>query len=191
MTTTQRWTVAKLADLPDTDEGTRYELIAGELYVSTQPSLAHQYTCTRVSHTLTDWCERSGRGVTFGAPGIIFSDEDAVAPDVVWLSHKRFRAARGDDGKLHLAPELVVEVLSPGLSNQHRDRVAKLALYGRSGVEEYWLIDPLAQRVERYQQQNSGGLHLAATLGPDDRLETPLLPGFSVPVASLFFHDPQ
>jgi len=73
-------------------------------------------------------------------PGLIFSDFDAVIPDIIWMSRERFGAIWRDD-KLRGAPELVVEVLSPSAANERRDRQNKLKLYAEWGVDEYWIID--------------------------------------------------
>ena len=64
-----------------------------------------------------------------------------AAPDVVWVSKERLAAVLRRDGKLHGAPDLVIEVLSPGAKNERRDREAKLKLYARRGVREYWIIN--------------------------------------------------
>jgi Uma2 family endonuclease len=184
--TTLRFTSADLDLLPDPLADTRYELIDGELYVSTQPSLEHQYAATKACNALTSWSERTGRGFAFFAPGVIFAEHDNVAPDVVWISTARLRTVRGEDGKLHQAPELVVEVLSPGLSNERRDRDLKLKLYSRRGVDEYWIVDCAARQVGVYRRAE-GDLRVVATLGADNALHSPLLPGFSLHVTQLFF----
>lgn len=190
MTTTQRWVTADLETLPETWDDTRYEIIDGELYVSTQPSLKHQYATLTLGSALFRWSQQSHLGLAFPAPGVIFADDDNVAPDVVWLSHRRLRTAMGDDGHLHEAPELMVEVLSPGSKNEHRDREAKLKLYGRRGVDEYWIVDPIRQRVERYRR-SGGDMQLVATLRETDQLESPLLPAFAMAVGSLFLSLPE
>lgn len=190
MTTTVRWTTADLEAFPDTWNGTRYEIIDGELYVSAQPSLEHQFAGTVLTASLFNWSQRTGHGLPFWAPGLIFADDDNVVPDLIWLSHRRLRTARGADGKLHEAPELAVEILSPGTSNERRDREIKLKLYGRRGVDEYWLVDPIRRSVERFRREGSALRHVA-TLRDTDTLESPLLPGFSVAVGSLFYTPPE
>lgn len=183
MSAALRFTSADLEVMPD--DGKRYEIIDGELYVSKQPSYHHQYTCNEVSRQLSNWSKETGRGRVVPAPGLIFAEDDDVAPDVVWISDKRLAVALREDGKLHDAPELVIEVLSPGFANEKRDRDAKLKLYSRRGVEEYWIVDWLVRRVEVYRRQDLA-LHLFATLHETETLETPLLPGFSCLVSSLF-----
>jgi Uma2 family endonuclease len=93
-------------------------------------------------------------------------------------------------GHLTKAPELVVEVLSPGKRNEYRDRVAKLKLYSRRGVSEYWIVDWVRRLVEVYRREGDA-LKPAATLHADDALESPLLPGFSCLVSKLFFVRPS
>jgi Uma2 family endonuclease len=134
---------------------------------------------------LEAWSVQTGAGEANLAPGVIFADDDDVAPDVVWISHTRRTTALGPDGHLHAAPELVIEVLSPGGTNERRDREAKLKLYSRRGVLEYWIVDWRTQQVEIYRRADLA-LHLVATLHSTDRLTSPLLPGFVCEIATLF-----
>ncbi|MGH2350113.1 MAG: Uma2 family endonuclease, partial [Chloroflexota bacterium] len=157
-------------------------------YVSTQPSLAHQYTCSKVCNALQTWSDSTGLGFAFFAPGLIFADDDNAAPDVVWLSRERLRVAMGEDGKLHDAPELVVEVLSPDAANERRDRDAKLKLYSRRGVPEYWIVDGQQRLVEAYRRDGDV-LRLVTTLSAHEQVQSPLLPGFSVQVNAFFLPD--
>jgi Uma2 family endonuclease len=183
MRTGLRWTSADLALLPD--DGKRYEIIDGELYVSRQPHWHHQRTCGKICAALEAWSMQTGAGETNFAPGVIFADDDDVAPDVVWISHARCATALGPEGHLHAAPELVVEVLSPGSTNERRDREAKLKLYSRRGVLEYWIVDWHTQQVEVYRRADLA-LHLVATVHSADTLTSPLLPNFACQVATLF-----
>ena len=187
-TAVTRFTSADL--LLMSDDGKRYEVVEGELYVSRQPHWHHQFACGQLFRFLQEWSERSSLGVANGAPGVIFAEDNDVAPDVVWISHDRLTAALGEDGKLHAAPELVVEVVSPGPVNQQRDRQVKLKLYSRRGVQEYWLVDWQQQQVEVYRRAQAE-LTLCATLYRADALQSPLLPGFFCQVAALFIQTPQ
>ena len=78
-----------------------------------------------------------------------------------------------------------VEILSPGAANERRDREAKLKLYSRRGVLEYWIVDWQARQVEVYRREELA-LRLVATLYATDTLASPLLPGFACEVATLF-----
>ena len=183
MRTALRWTSADLEVLPD--DGKRYEIIDGELYMSRQPHWHHQRTCGKIFVALETWSAQTGTGETNLAPGVIFAEDDDVAPDVVWISQARRATALGPEGHLHAAPELVVEVLSPGVANERRDRDAKLKLYSRRGVLEYWIVDWRAQQIAVYRREELA-LRLLATLYAADTLTSPLLPGFSCKVATLF-----
>ncbi|HEX5081732.1 MAG TPA: Uma2 family endonuclease [Blastocatellia bacterium] len=181
------FTIDDLSAMPD--DGKRYEIIEGELYVSTQPNWHHQYACSRLVWALENWGEQTGLGVANGAPGVIFSIHDAVAPDVVWVSYERLPHVLGEDGKLHAAPDLVVEVVSPGRQNEHRDRDIKLRLYSRRAVREYWIVDWQTRQVEVYRRNQMKLTH-TATLLHEDELTSPLLPGFSCKVSTLFMQIP-
>lgn len=188
MSSTTRWTSANLKSLPD--DGNRYEIIDGELHMSRQPHYYHQLVCSKLVGKLESWDEKSALGEVVFAPGIIFADDDDVAPDVVWTSNKRLSSVLAEDGKLHDAPELVIEVLSPGSANERRDREAKLQLYSRRGVSEYWIIDWRLRSIDVYRRDQAQ-LHYVATLFETDKLESPLLPGFSCLVVLLFGRIPQ
>jgi Uma2 family endonuclease len=178
-----RWTSQDLEVLPD--DGKRYEVIDGELFVSKQPHWHHQRTCLRLGALLDMWSLQTKAGIANGAPGLIFDDDEDVAPDIVWISRERFETSLQADGKLHVAPELAIEVLSPGSTNERRDREAKLKLYSRRGVLEYWVVNWQERRLEIYRR-GEVGLRLYTILGETDRLQSPLLPGFSYPLSQLF-----
>lgn len=183
MTTSIRWTSADLEALPD--DGKRYEIIDGELFMSKPPNWHHQFACVRFARFLDEWNDHTDLGVVNAAPGVIFAEDDDVAPDVVWISKALLMMALQPDGKLHAAPELMIEVLSPGTINERRDREAKLKLYSQRGVQEYWVADWRRRQVEIYRREHTA-LRLVATLYEHDSLQSPLLPDFSIQVARLF-----
>jgi Uma2 family endonuclease len=178
-----RWTTADLELFPD--DTRRYEIIDGELFVSKAPRNEHQAICMQLSLALGNWNAARSAGRVLATPGLIFDESDSVIPDLVWLSRERFRIANREDGHLHHAPELVVEVLSPGAQNERRDRDVKLKLYSVEGVQEYWIVDGGAQSVSVFRRQDAA-LRLAATLRVQDELTSPLLPGLRMPLASVF-----
>lgn len=178
-----RWTTADLELFPD--DSNRYEIIDGELLVTRAPHWEHQQTCVKIATQLEIWSEQTNLGKTAFAPGIIFTDTDNVIPDVVWSSNERLAEIIDTAGHLTGAPELVIEVLSPGDKQEKRDRQLKLKLYSIQGVKEYWIFDRQKQQVEVYRRQNNV-LKLAATLFKTDYLTSPLLPGFSCALESIF-----
>ncbi len=178
-----RWTSRDVEMLPD--DGKRYEVVDGELYMSKQPHYHHQLMCSRLITVLNIWSSQTEAGEATGAPGLIFSDDDDVVPDVIWISRERQGAALRADGKLHAIPELVVEVLSPGTTNEHRDREIKLKLYSRRGALEYWVVSWQERRVEIYRREETL-LELVTTLYENDMLRSPYLPGFTYQLSKLF-----
>jgi len=179
-----RWTIHDLAVLP-ANEGTKYEIINGELFVNRTPHHRHQQVCVKIARQLDTWSESSGLGVTMITPGLIFAEADSVIPDVVWVSKARLAQIEDEVGHLTGAPELVIEVLSPGIQNERRDKEAKLKLYSIYGVREYWIVDHLTKQVEVYQQENTQ-LVLVATLVGNDEITSPLLQEFSCPISCCF-----
>ncbi|MFB2893320.1 Uma2 family endonuclease [Aerosakkonemataceae cyanobacterium BLCC-F50] len=178
-----RWTTADLELFPD--NGNRYEIIDGELFVTRAPNWKHQEVCGNFYSELRNWILETGLGRVAIAPGIIFSDADNVIPDVVWASNERLAALLDEAGHLTDAPELIIEVLSPGTENKRRDKELKLKLYSIRGVQEYWIADWQKQEIQIYRREQTT-LELVATLFVNDELNSPLLPGFTCSVARIF-----
>jgi Uma2 family endonuclease len=183
-----RWTSRDLELLPD--DGKRYEIVDGELFVAKAPSAYHQLTCTKMGTALTNWDQDAKLGQTFVGPGVIFSPDNDVIPDLAWVRRDRLAAILDDKGHFRAAPDVVVEILSPGPENEERDREAKLKLYSRRGVREYWIVDWQLHQVEVYRREGLA-LALVATLLDPDSLTSPLLPGFALPLAWLFADVPR
>ena len=173
-------TIADLDSLPE--DGNRYELIEGELFVSRAPSLTHQQIVFRFLLALGNHLEKNPIGKVWPGPGVIFSDFSGVIPDIIYISNERLdKIASGD--RVAGAPDLVIEILSPGVENERRDRQAKRQLYGKYGVKEYWIVDSQKATIQIYR---SAKLRLAATLTRKDKLTSPLLPGFNCRVRDIF-----
>lgn len=181
--TNVRWTVADLEVLPE--DGGRYEIIDGELFVTRAPHWKHQNVAVKIVTALENWSVQSGLGEPAINPGLVFSEIDSVIPDVVWASHQRLETMLDEAGHLTSAPELVVEVLSPGEKNERRDKEAKLKIYSTYGVLEYWIADRNQCKVEVYRRED-GLLKLALSLYAADELISPILPGFRVAVGRFF-----
>ncbi len=184
-TNSVRWTTTDIDLLASNNEGTRYEIVDGELFVTRAPDWRHQKTCLKIGTKLELWSEAKGLGETTINPGIIFTDADNVIPDVVWASNERLAVLLNESGHLTGAPELVVEVLSPGAEQERRDKEAKLKLYSLRGVQEYWIADSKLKTVEIYRRENAT-LVLVATLTSEDKINSPLLPDFACSVGRFF-----
>lgn len=168
-------TVEALESMPD--DGNIYEVIEGEIFVSRAPALPHQIIATNVTYVYKRYLVTNPLGVIVQIPGLIFDDYDGVIPDLVFISHER-RKRLQKSAKIHGAPEIVIEIISPGKRNEDRDRISKLQLYSRHGVGEYWVIDPFRRSIEIYRRRDLS-LKLFATAMDADEITTPILPGFT------------
>lgn len=165
-------------------DGNRYELIEGELYVSTAPELIHQRVIGKLHFAFATYLVKKAIGEILYGPGVILSDYDGVIPDLVYLSNER-REQIATGTRIYGAPNLVIEVLSPGTQNMERDRKVKLRLYDKYGIDEYWVIDTRARSIEVYRRE-SDKLKFFTTFVSDEAVTSPLLPDFECGVASLF-----
>lgn len=167
------------------DDGRRHEIIDGAHYVTPSPNVSHQELVLRLAlalgHHLEDHLDR---GRLFVAPlDVVFSFHDVVEPDLVFVAPDQLGILT--DRNIQGAPALVIEVLSP--STRKRDQGIKRLLYDRSGVREYWLVDPSAS-VTIFRRHPDGSFRELSQLTASGRhiLRTPLLPGWSLALARLF-----
>ncbi len=166
------------------DNGNRYEIIEGEVFVSTAPRFIHQLLIIRIAGALRDYLKQNPIGEVLPTPGVILSKKDAVIPDVIFISRERLNQFLLED-KIQGAPELVIEILLPGKANVERDRVTKLKLYSRFPVEEYWVVNPMKKQIEVFRAAPNG-LRLIQTLGERETLTSPLFSNFSLQIEELF-----
>jgi Uma2 family endonuclease len=139
-------TVADLDDMPD--DGRRYEIIDGELFVTPAPSGRHQDAVFRLGVLLLPYVDSCGFNLRIAPTDVRFSKSTLVQPDLIVLPAMpdgRRAPEFTDVGRLVLA----VEVLSPGTAPY--DRGEKRALYQREAVAEYWIVDVDARAVERWR----------------------------------------
>jgi Uma2 family endonuclease len=140
----RQWTVADLEDLPD--DGNRYEVIDGELFVTPAPTWLHQRAVTLLHHLLDDYLMRLRAGYAIAAPAdVVFSSKRGVQPDIFAVppAEGRFPKSFAEVRRLLLA----VEVLSP--STARADRVVKRTLFRDERVPEYWIVDLDSRTFER------------------------------------------
>jgi Uma2 family endonuclease len=175
-----------IADLEATpDDGNRYELIDGELYVSSAPSFYHQSILSKLLIRIGNYLSEHPVGSIVAGVGVIFDDQTGVVPDLIYAGKERLRDVLVG-GRLTGPPEIAIEILSPGAANEKRDRHIKLNLYAARGVDEYWILDPENRSVEVHRRSASGRLDLRENLRGDDRITSALLPGFTSCVDELF-----
>jgi Uma2 family endonuclease len=177
-------TVADLEALPDDDN--KYELIGGELLVSRSPHYNHQLIQVNIVGALYNYLSKHPIGKVIPETGVIFSEFDAAIPDLVFVTNETFKEiASSDDGKFYGAPDIAIEILSPGKENARRDRVLKLNAYSKFGVKEYWIVDMTMLIVEIYRSSDNA-LQLAERLRLEDTITSSLLPGFELKVSEIF-----
>ena len=177
-----RLTVADLDACPD--DGNRYELIEGELFVSRAPRLPHQLVLHNLQVALASYLKQNPIGKVVPGPGAVFSDYDAVIPDLVFVRNESWDRIVADE-RFVKAPDLVIEILSPGKVNRERDLLVKRQLYSRYGVEEYWIVDPENRAVEVYRQLEQS-LAKVSTVRDHQTLTSSILPGLELDVQTLF-----
>jgi Uma2 family endonuclease len=168
------------------DDGKRHELIDGEHYVTPSPSLRHQRLLGRLHFALEEQI-RANRalGEVFVAPlDVVFSHWDVVEPDLLFVAgdQRQILTEKNVVG----APALVVEILSPG--TRKRDQQLKRRLFERTGVREYWMVDPDKNAIVIHRRDESGAFQRVGevTAAENAVLTTPLLPGLSLPLTQLF-----
>ena len=164
------------------EDGRRYELYDGEVYVVPAPLPKHQV----VQATLTEMFRayaREHRGFAVDSPiDIVFSEFDVLQPDVVYFSPDRAHLV-DLNRVIRDAPDVCVEVLSP--STAATDRGKKMKMFARYRVPEYWIVDPAAESVEIYALV-ADGYELRLVGSGNQEISSPLLPGFTFPAGSLF-----
>jgi len=138
-------TYADYAALPD--DGHRYQLLEGELVMTPSPRAWHQQVSRELEVRLVAHVQENGLGEVFDAPlDVTLDDHNVVQPDLFFISTERASILR--DGRILGAPDLCVEILSPG--TERIDRVRKLELYARFDVTHYWIVDLAARTIEEY-----------------------------------------
>ena len=178
-----KFTVKDYMSMPE--DGKRYQLLDGEMVLAPSPTTRHQIILGRLHILLTSIFADRGLGLVVLAPlDVVLSDHDVAQPDLLFVSNERSGIV--EDANVQGAPDLVVEILSP--STAAYDQGYKLALYGRHGVREYWLVDPNAETVQVFTEGEQG-LDEHASYGDAGRFTTPLTQGTSIDFARLFRAD--
>ena len=159
-----------------------YEVLEGELFVSPPPSVRHQRILRRLLVALDGYLTGRGAGEVLAAPvGVKLSDDQVVEPDlVVVLSGHEDRIG---DQVIAGAPDLVIEILSPGTAA--RDLGPKRSLYEQHRVAEYWIVDPLESRIEVLSLR-SDALESVGLWSRRDRFRSPMLGDLTLDLETIF-----
>ena len=179
-----RFTYDDFVLLPD--DGKRHEIIAGEHYVTPSPNVRHQRLVRRLLLEIELYLKTNPRaGEVFPAPlDVVLSHFDVVEPDLLFVAGDQTGILT--EKNVQGPPALVIEVLSK--STRKRDAQTKRRLFERSGVREYWLVDPELDAVQVFRPTLEGRLARVVELTAEDGdvLTTPLLPGCQIDVRELF-----
>ena len=175
-------TVEDLDAMPD--DGNRYEIIEGELLVTCSPDAVHQGIVRNLTVILGNYLSLNRIGQIWPGLGAILSEHDAVIPDLIFVSNNRLNEIMVGK-RIKGAPDLAIEIVSPGAENSRRDRIAKRQLYGKFSVNEYWIVDPANRNTEVYLLEGQT-LKLHVLYNERDELISSVLPGFSCKVAAIF-----
>jgi Uma2 family endonuclease len=162
------------------DDGRRYELVQGDLFVTPSPSPVHQRVSRRLQRQLEDYFHDRSIGEVFNAPiDLILTNHDVFVPDLVVVSEPQQITQRGIEGP----PLLVVEILSP--STRTQDRGTKARRYAGLGVEQFWIVDPVEKRIECHRL-TEGTFRARTEADGDDTLEHPDWDGLLIDLAALW-----
>ena len=185
MATPKPWIKFTVKDYMSTPEGTRYQLLDGEMIVAPSPISRHQRILFALSVALREFVTRQQGGEVFIAPlDVVLSNYDVAQPDILFVSNARSDIVT--EANIQGAPDLVVEILFPGTATY--DRGYKQALYSRHNVREYWLVDPDADTVEVLAESQEG-LATVASYDAAGTLKSPLLEGLAIELAGIFSRE--
>lgn len=164
------------------DDGKRYELIGGEITEVPSPTRPHQRLLAFLHAMVFNYVLEHRLGEAyFAAVDVRLSDHDVVEPDLVFLRQDRLHLynQRGD---IQGAPDLVVEVISP--SSEKTDPGVKMALYARSGIPEYWLVNPATKQFQGFVLRE-GQNHYVEVPPVAGRYRSTVIEGFEIELAAL------
>ena len=173
------WVYEDLFALPE--DGTRYEIIEGDLYVLPRVGSVHATVVMNLILELLPFVRSLGGQLVTAPLDVFFPRADPVQPDILAIlpGSRAIGGGRGVEGP----PDLVIEVVSPG--HRVHDLLTKRALYGLVGVREYWVVDP-ADRTVEILTLDRDALRTLQTASGEDIVISPLLGGFTLPLATIF-----
>jgi Uma2 family endonuclease len=179
-------TAAELLTVEDyraTPEGTRYQLVEGELIrMAPAPNLYHQDIAGKFYNLISNFLAKKPHGRVFIAPcDVYLSNHNVVQPDVLFVAKANF--GRLEEDGVHGGPDLVIEVVSP--STAQLDKKAKRRVYAQAGVKEMWLVDPLLSQIQRYDFARDAAKPVQL-IEENETFATPLLPGLEFSAAEIF-----
>lgn len=178
----RKYTYHDYLELPE-KPGYRYEILDGMLIREPSPNVIHQRVSRRLQRLLEEyfWQTDPG-GEVFDAPlDVTFGDVTVVQPDIFYVSAQQKSII--EENRIDGPPALIVEIVSP--STRRKDRLQKMDIYRRAGVEHYWLVNPDEKTLECFWLKD-GLYSLVAGGMDDDTVEHPAFSGLKIPLGTLW-----
>lgn len=174
--------------LAEEEDHQRYEIVDGVRFYMTSPTRRHQEILLNIAEAFRAYERVSRRGKTIIAPCDILIRRSPLQirqPDVLFISRERLAKCNvdSDPTPLEVAPELVVEILSP--SETRRIREAKLEDYGAVGVQECWIVDSDAETLTVIRLLDTQR-EVVAVYSQGETLRSSVFSDLSLPVAAAF-----
>lgn len=163
------------------DDGRRYEILDGESFMSPSPLTRHQRVVVRLLVLLSEHARSYGLGEVLVAPtDVVLDEHNIVEPDIIFVS--KARSAIVTEKNIQGAPDLLVEVLSPGTAL--RDTREKRQIYARCGVDWYWIVDPDGPSILELRRSEAAYARVSEVSGSSP-FRPGLFPGFEFKPADL------
>lgn len=154
-------TMAEYVELPD--DGNRYEILDGDLYMTPAPVPRHQKISRRLQFILYEAFEKRGLGEVYNAPiDVVLGDHDICQPDIALVLAEELDII--GEKNIQGAPTLLIEILSP--STRRKDVLLKSNIYARFGVKDYWIVDPDIDQIDFYRLAGDHYERLAEVRAP-------------------------
>ncbi len=179
-----KFTYADYEKLPD--DGKRYEIIGGELFMTPAPYPKHQIVLNNINNILQAHVRQNEMGVVlFALVDFVLSDINIVQPDLFFIKKERLSII--GEKNIQSAPDLAVEILSP--HSEKLDRVHKKNLYEKFGVKEYWLVDTKEDEVEIFYSLPGKGYASHSLFKGSEKVRSRIFSGLKTSVKNFFKSD--
>ncbi|MCL6559330.1 MAG: Uma2 family endonuclease [Firmicutes bacterium] len=163
-------------------EGAPYQLIGGELVLTPAPGTYHQIISMKLEFQMVDFVSKNGLGIVLYAPIDVYLEEtETYQPDIIFIAQERMGII--EPARVNGAPDLVVEILSPATA--YYDLRKKYKVYEKSGVKEYWIVDPEEKSVQVFLLKE-GKFALDQEAAIQDTVTSRIIEGLTVSLESIF-----
>jgi len=177
------YTYQDYSEIPD--DGNRYQIIEGELIMSPAPFTKHQRIVRKIIFALLKFIEEEQTGELFFAPtDLVLNNSNVVQPDILFILNENLNIIT--EKNIKGVPDLIIEIISPATG--YYDLSGKKDLYEKFGVQEYWIVDPMKQRIDIYLNfEHKFELH--QRLEKKGIVKSNILKGFEIDLETIFGLD--